>query len=105
MKRDPFAAIADPTRREILDLLARDRCNLQQISEHFSHISRQAVAKQVKYLSDSGLVYLEKSGRETYCCLKLENLAEVDRWIRQFESFWNGKLDGLGAYLDRSAEP
>lgn len=101
MNRDPFAAIADPTRRAIIDLLAQQELNINQISEHFSAISRQAVTKQLKYLEDSGLVNIEKSGREKYCHLALENLEEVNSWLKQYEKFWNNKLDKLGDYLKK----
>lgn len=99
MNRDPFAAIADPTRRAIIDLLAKQELNINQISDHFNTVSRQAVTKQLKYLEESGLVNIEKNGREKYCYLALDNLAEVNNWLRQYEKFWNKKLDKLGGYL------
>lgn len=99
MNRDPFAAIADPTRRAIIDLLAKEELNINQISEQFKTVSRQAVTKQIKYLEDSGLVRIEKNGREKYCYLTLDNLDEVNHWLKQYEKFWNKKLDKLGHYL------
>jgi DNA-binding transcriptional ArsR family regulator len=101
MNRDPFAAIADPTRRAIIDLLAKQELNINQISDHFNTVSRQAVTKQLKYLEESGLVNIEKNGREKYCYLALDNLAEVNNWLRQYEKFWNKKLDRLGEYLKK----
>lgn len=101
MNRDPFAAIADPTRRAIIDLLAQQELNINQISDHFNTVSRQAVTKQLKYLEDSGLVNIEKSGREKYCYLALDNLEEVNNWLKQYEKFWNKKLDKLGDYLKK----
>lgn len=102
MNRDPFAAIADPTRRAIIDLLAEEEeLNINQISEYFGDISRQAVTKQIKYLEESGLIQIEKYGREKYCCLVLDNLAEVNSWLKQYEKFWNNKLDKLGDYLKK----
>lgn len=99
MNRDPFAAIADPTRRAIIDLLAQQELNINQISDHFNTVSRQAVTKQLKYLEDSGLVSIEKNGREKYCYLSLDNLEEVNTWLRKYEKFWNKKLDKLDDYL------
>jgi DNA-binding transcriptional ArsR family regulator len=99
MNRDPFAAIADPTRRAIIDLLAKQELNINQISAHFDAVSRQAVTKQIKYLEDSGLVTIEKNGREKYCHLVLDNLAEVNDWLRQYEKFWNRRFDKLNDYL------
>lgn len=101
MNRDPFAAIADPTRRAIIDLLAQQVLNINQISDHFNTVSRQAVTKQLKYLEDSGLVNIEKNGREKYCYLALDNLEEVNNWLKQYEKFWNKKLDKLGDYLKK----
>lgn len=99
MNRDPFAAIADPTRRAIIDLLADEALNINQISEHFNTISRQAVTKQIKYLEDSGLIEIQKNGREKYCYLTLEHLDEVNQWMQRYEKFWNKKLDRLNQYL------
>lgn len=101
MNRDPFAAIADPTRRAIIDLLAQQELNINQISDHFNTVSRQAVTKQLKYLEDSGLVNIEKNGREKYCYLSLDNLEEVNDWLRKYETFWNKKLDKLDDYLKK----
>ncbi|MBA4303248.1 MAG: transcriptional regulator [Sphingobacteriaceae bacterium] len=99
MNRDPFAAIADPTRRAIIDLLAQQELNINQISDHFNTVSRQAVTKQLKYLEDSGLVSIEKNGREKYCYLSLDNLEEVNAWLIKYEKFWNKKLEKLDDYL------
>lgn len=101
MNRDPFAAIADPTRREMIDLLSKDNLNINQISAHFNTISRQAVTKQLKYLAESGLVTIEKNGREKYCHLTLDNLDEVNNWLKKYEQFWNTKLDQLNAFLKK----
>lgn len=100
MNRDPFAAIADPTRRAIIDLLARERLTINGVAEHFVSVSRQAITKQLRYLQESGLVTIEKSGREKYCTVTLDNLAEVNRWLVQYERFWKAKLDQLGKFLD-----
>lgn len=99
MNRDPFAAIADPMRREIIDLLANENLNINQISGHFSSMTRQGVTKQIKYLADSGLIAIEKNGREKYCSLSLDNLSEVNDWLIKYKTFWSRKLDGLDVYL------
>lgn len=101
MKRDPFAAIADPTRRIIIDLLANKVLNINQISDYFNQVSRQGITKHIKYLEESGLINIEKDGREKYCFLVLDNLVEVYEWLQQHEKFWNKKLDSLGEYLDK----
>lgn len=101
MKRDPFTAIADPTRREIIDLLSKETLNVNQIADHFDHVSRQAVSKQLKYLEESGLISVEKEGRERYFYLTLDNLDEVNAWLKRYETFWKKKLDDLGSYLKK----
>jgi DNA-binding transcriptional ArsR family regulator len=73
--------------------------NINQVAAHFNTISRQAVTKQIRYLEESGLVSVEKEGRERYCYLTLDNLDEVNSWLKQYERFWNRKLDRLGNYL------
>lgn len=104
MNRDPFAAIADPTRRAIIDLLSKEKKTVSQIADHFGQISRQAVSKQIKYLEESGLLIQEKNGREKYCYVELNNLEEVNLWLSQYESFWQNKLDRLGAYLNNQQQ-
>lgn len=101
MKRDPFTAIADPTRREIIELLSKQTLNVNQVADHFEDVSRQAVSKQLKYLEESGLISVEKEGRERYCYLSLDNLDEVNVWLKRYERFWNKKLDDLGSYLKK----
>lgn len=101
MNRDPFAAIADPTRRGIIHLLSLDSLNINQISEYFESVSRQAISKQLNYLEESGLITIEKVGREKYCHLTLDNLNEVNSWLKQYEKFWNHKLNRLAKYLEK----
>ena len=102
MNRDPFSAIADPTRREIIALLAEQSLSITEVAGHFPSVSRQAVTKHLHYLEACGLLSLDKAGREKYCYLQLERLVEVNEWLRQYERFWRRKLDRLGAYLDAS---
>ncbi|MFP4288945.1 MAG: ArsR/SmtB family transcription factor [Bacteroidales bacterium] len=104
MKRDPFAAIADPTRREIIDLLFKENMNINQLADHFSSITRQAVSKQLKYLEESGLVSIKTHGRERYCYLKADNLEEINNWISRYKKFWNKKLDNLDQFLENDHE-
>jgi DNA-binding transcriptional ArsR family regulator len=101
MNRDPFAAIADPTRRKIIDLLATGNLNINQIADHFRGISRQAVTKQIIYLEESGLLSIEKAGREKLCYLTLANLNEVNQWMLRYEKFWNTRLDRLNTFLEK----
>ena len=99
MRRDVFQAIADPTRREILNMLAYKTLNLNSIAEHFE-ISRPAISKHMKILTECGLVEIKKKGRERYCSAKLDQLSEVSNWIEKYRKFWEEKLDALENYLD-----
>lgn len=99
IRRDVFQAIADPTRRAILGLLAMQTLSLNAIAENFE-ISRPAVSKHVKILEECGLVQINQEGRERYCEAKLEKLSEVNAWINQYRMFWESKLDALEMYLD-----
>ena len=100
MRRDVFQAIADPTRREIINLLANKSLNLNAVAEKFD-ISRPAVSKHVKILTECGLVMIVKQGRERYCEANLEKLDEVHKWTEQFKVFWTKKLDDLEDFLER----
>jgi DNA-binding transcriptional ArsR family regulator len=99
MRRDVFQAIADPNRRAIISLLAEQKkLNLNGIADKFK-ISRPAVSKHIKILTECGLVVTTQEGREKYCEVKLEKLNEVSNWIEQYKKFWEEKLDALDEYL------
>ena len=98
MRRDVFQAIADPTRREIINLLAHQSLNLNAVAEKFD-ISRPAISKHIKILTECGLVTIKKQGRERYCEAKLEKLNQVSDWVEQYRKFWTEKLDALEEYL------
>jgi DNA-binding transcriptional ArsR family regulator len=99
MNRDPFAAIADPTRRQIIGYLKDKPLTINQISDNFSGITRQAVSKQIRYLEQSGLVQITQTGRERFCYLHLNQLNEVNDWLKEYEQFWFRKLENLDNYL------
>jgi DNA-binding transcriptional ArsR family regulator len=98
MRRDVFQAIADPTRREILGLIAGRSLNLNAVADNFE-MSRPAISKHMKILSECGLVRLEQKGRERICVAQLDQLAEVNDWVAQYKQFWEEKLDRLEQYL------
>ena len=98
MRRDVFQAIADPTRREIIGLLVSKSLNVNDISNQF-HISRPAVSKHLKILTECGLVIVQQQGRERICEAHPEKLREVSDWVEQYRKFWNEKLDSLERYL------
>lgn len=97
-RRDVFQAIADPTRREIINLLAAQPLNLNAIADNFE-ISRPAVSQHIKILIDCDLINVTKQGRERYCEVKFEKLSEVSKWVEQYRTFWTTKLDALENYL------
>lgn len=98
MRRDVFQAIADPTRRAIIDLLARAPMNVNSVSENFN-ISRPAVSKHMRILVECGLVTINQQGRERYCYAYPKRLKEVNDWLQSYEKFWNKKLDALDDFL------
>lgn len=98
MRRDVFQAIADPTRREIIHLLAQQSLNLNAVADRFD-ISRPAISKHIKILTECGLITIHQQGRERLCEAKLDTLNEVSDWVQQYRRFWEEKLDSLEAYL------
>jgi DNA-binding transcriptional ArsR family regulator len=96
--RDIFQAIADPTRRQIIGMLAQKPLNVNAIAREFD-ITRQAVSLHVQYLSDCGLIVIKKQGRERYCESNLAKLNEVTEWVNQYRKHWESKLDSMENYL------
>lgn len=90
-KYDVFQAIADPTRRKILRLLANEELAISEITSHFT-ISRTAIAKHLHVLSEANLVRGKKVGREKIYQLQPEPLSEVKQWLSYYEQFWENKL-------------
>lgn len=99
MRRDVFQAIADPTRREIINMIAHETLNLNSVAEKF-HISRPAISKHIKILTECGLIVINQKGRERHCEANLKTLNEVSVWVEQYRKFWNKKLDALENYLN-----
>ena len=101
MRRDIFQAIADPTRREIINLIAGKNLNLNSVAGNFS-ISRPAISKHIKILTECGVIVIRQQGRERYCEAHLEKLNEVSDWVEQYRTFWVGKLDALELHLSNT---
>jgi len=97
-RRDVFQAIADPTRREIIGLIAQKPMNLNAISENFP-MSRQAISLHIKILTECGLIVIRQQGRERFCEAKLEKLNEVAAWVDQYKQFWMEQFNSLDNYL------
>jgi DNA-binding transcriptional ArsR family regulator len=98
IRRDVFQAIADPTRREIIQLLSRQSLNLNAIADKFD-ISRPAVSKHIRILTECGLITMRQEGRERYCDAQLQKLKEVAKWTEQYSQFWDKKLSSLQNFL------
>ena len=103
-RRDVFQAIADPTRREIIDLVARQSLNLNAVSDHFT-ISRPAISKHIKILTECGLIIIRQEGRERYCEAKLKPLAAVADWLDPYRKMMTEKYDRLDEVLARMQAP
>jgi len=99
MRRDVFQAIADPTRRAILSLLALQAMTPNAIADHFDS-TRQAVSKHIKVLSECELVKQEQSGREIYYHFNPQKMKEVDKWLEPFRVKWEDRFTQLDTILE-----
>ena len=99
MKRDIFQAIADPTRRAIIALIALQAMTPNAIAEHFD-TTRQAVSKHLRILTECELVRQEQKGREIYYSLEIEKMKEIDEWLAQVQEIWEANYKRLDALLD-----
>ena len=98
MRRDIFQAIADPTRRAIIALIAVQAMTPNAIADNFNTI-RQAVSKHLRILTECELVRQEQQGREIYYSLELERMKEIDNWLNQFRQIWEARFNQLGNVL------
>lgn len=98
MRRDIFQAIADPTRRAIIGLIALQAMTPNALAEHFD-TSRQAVSKHIKILTECELIKQEQKGREIYYRLELEKMKEIDIWLEQFRKMWETRFNQLDEVL------
>ena len=98
IRRDIFQAIADPTRRAIIVLIALQAMTPNALAEHFN-TSRQAVSKHIKILAECQLVKQEQQGREIYYSLEIEKMKEIDKWLDQFRKIWEARFIQLDNVL------
>ena len=98
-RRDVFQAIADPVRRDILNMLTRKQLNLNSIAENFD-ISRPAISQHIKILTECGLVVINQQGRERYCYLQPKKMSEVADWLQPFRKLWEERYSKLDSLLD-----
>ncbi len=99
MRRDVFQAVADPTRRAIIALIAFQAMTPNALAEHFD-TSRQAVSKHLKILTECELVKREHQGREIYYQLKIDKLDEIEKWADKIREIWESRFNQLDKVLD-----
>ncbi len=99
MRRDVFQAIADPVRRDIIELLAENECSVNTVAEQFD-ISRPAVSKHLRILEECGIVTITKQGRERICMIQPKELIPAFMWIDQYKKLWTEKLDSFEDYVN-----
>lgn len=99
MRRDVFQAIADPTRRAIIALIAFQAMTPNAIAEHFDS-SRQAVSKHLRILAECQLVEQSQTGREIYYTLNAKKMKEIDKWLEQFRRLWETRFTQLDKVLN-----
>jgi DNA-binding transcriptional ArsR family regulator len=104
MRRDIFQAIADPSRRAIIALIALQAMTPNAIAEHFD-TSRQAVSKHLRILTECELVTPEQRGREIYYQLEINKMKEIDKWLEQFRKIWEKRFNQLDTLLTNLKKP
>jgi DNA-binding transcriptional ArsR family regulator len=98
MRRDIFQAIADPTRRAIIALLALQAMTPNALAENF-HTTRQAISKHLRILTECELVTQEQKGREIFYSLEIEKMKEIDKWLEQYRKIWETRFSQLDDVL------
>ena len=99
-RRDVFQAIADPTRRAIIGMIAQNPVNVNTIAEQFD-VSRQAISLHLKILAECDLLNIKQVGRERICEAKLEKLNEVHQWVEQYHKLWKERLSALKDFIEQ----
>ena len=99
-RRDVYQAIADPTRRAIINMIAAEPHNVNAIAQKFD-VSRQAISLHVQILVDCGLIAVKQRGRDRLCEAKLDQLSEVSEWIDQYRQHFEMKLDAMETYIEK----
>ncbi len=100
MRRDVFQAIADPVRREIIELLADETLTVNTVAQKFD-VSRPAISKHLKILKECGIITINKQGRERFCQIQPKNLIPAFLWIEQYRNLWEDRLDSFENYLTK----
>ena len=104
MRRDIFQAIADPTRRAIIALIALQAMTPNAIANHFD-TTRQSISKHLRILTECQLVKQEYQGREIYYSLEIKKMKEIDKWLEQFRKIWEDRFNQLDNLLSKTKKP
>ena len=100
MRRDVFQAIADPVRRDIIEILSKNPMTVNAVAENFE-VSRPAISKHIKILEECGLVIISQKGRERFCRIDPQQLVPAFMWIDRYRQLWEDRLDNFEQYLDQ----
>lgn len=98
MRRDVFQAIADPVRRDIIELLSNEPLTVSEVAEKFK-VSRPAISKHLKILNECDIITIEQRGRERLCQIQPTNLIPAFLWIEKYKVLWENQLDSFEEYL------
>lgn len=98
MRRDVFQAIADPTRRQIINMIAHQTLTPNGVADNFD-VSRQAISKHIQILAECGIISIKQQGRERYCYVQPKKLDEVTDWLADFRKSWESRFDKLDDLL------
>lgn len=100
MRRDVFQAIADPIRRDIIELLATETLSVNEVAEKFE-ISRPAISKHLKILNECGIIDFNQIGRERLCLIQPQKLIPAFLWIKQYNKLWENRIDSFENYINQ----
>lgn len=100
---DAFGAVADPTRRQVLDLLSRRERTAGELGSAFPSVSQPGISRHLRVLREAGLVRVRRESSHRIYSLRSEGLAPLDAWISKYRDHWKHELDALEAYLDRQS--
>lgn len=98
MRRDVFQAIADPVRRDIIELLAQETLTVNEVADQFE-VSRPAISKHLKILKECGIVEINQKGRERLCMIQPRNLVPAFMWLERYRDLWEEKIDSFEQYV------
>ena len=100
MRRDVFQAIADPVRRDIIELVSKEPLSINEIADQFE-ISRPAISKHLKILNECGIIEFKQAGRERFCMIQATTLIPAFLWIKQYNTLWEERIDSFESYVNQ----